>query len=353
MDNKKLRKLSVECLWDGLILNDDIYNDSGEVILIPKGEAVIISDLENMLRFYGEEGTVMIHENTYLKLIADGYMPVGASGEEIERQTGYQKLHREIGRFFYNSDIELWMSKEYMEVLSQEIADKLVKSDPVAILECMNLPRPMNEQLQRHSLNVAFLNGMQAMWLDMRPDRVKRFILAGLLHDIGKTVMLNNMARMHPVHSERLLKGQFDDEVRSAVRHHHERLDGKGYPDGIAGKEIGLCARVTAVSDVYDTMVAARGNKDSGMPFHILDMFYEGEVEGLDRKLVLGFIKKMHSTYKDKQVIMSNGGQGTIRYIPFNDAEHPIVQQGAKIRQTNDKWFCKAAFVSRICEQQE
>ncbi len=362
MDDMKLRKLSVDYLWDGLILSDDIYNNSGEIMLIPKGEAVIKSKLEKQLQFYGEAGSVMVHENTYLKIVADSYMPARMSGEEIEKQTGYQKLHQDIGNLFYNAKTEQWMDKESMEALSQEIADKLAELDPVTIFECMNLQRPVEEKLQRHSLNVAFLNGMQAKWMGMGRDRVKRFILAGLLHDIGKTLIpekiLNasrrltgdeiEMARMHTVYSERMLKEQFDDEVGRAVRHHHERLDGTGYPDGIAGQEISLSARVTAISDIYDAMISVRKEKSSGLPFNVLDMFYEGGAEGLDRKLVLGFIKKMHLAYMDKRVIMSNGRLGTIRYIPFNDAEHLVIQQGAEIKQANDKWFCEAVAVERI-----
>jgi len=42
---------------------------------------------------------------------------------------------------------------------------------------------------------------------------------------------------------------------------------------------------------------------------------------------------------------MSDGGRGVIRYIPFNDAEHPIIQQGTRIGQTNAEWFCKAMLV--------
>lgn len=362
MDAKKLKKLPIDYLWDGLILNGDIYNNSGEIMLLPKGEVVMKSKLEKLLRFYGEEESVMVQEDTYLEVISDEHIPVKISKEELEEQAGYQKLNQNIGLLFQHSNTGSWLHKEKMESLSQEIADKLTQLDPVTIFECINFQRPMSEQLQRHSLNVAFLNGIQAKWLGMGQDRVKNFIIAGLLHDVGKTVIPEEIltaprkltenemevVRMHPVYSDRLLMEQFDEEIRSAARHHHEKLDGKGYPDGIAGEAISLCARVTAISDIYDAMVSARSYKSSKLPLNVLDMFYEEAFGGLDRKLVMSFIKNMRLKYIGKQVLMSNERRGIIRYIPFNDAEHPVIQQGAEIRQTDDEWFCKTMLVENI-----
>ena len=193
----------------------------------------------------------------------------------------------------------------------------------------------------------------------MSPNRIEMFILAGLLHDVGKTMIpeeiLNaprrltedemEIMRMHPVYSDRLLKDKFDDEIRSAARHHHEKLNGAGYPDGITGDAIGLCERVTAISDIYDAMVSARSYKGSRMPLHILHMLYEEEFKGLDRGLVINFIKNMRLKYVGKQVVMTDGRRGIIQYIPFNDAEHPVIRQGTKIGQTNEEWFCKAMLV--------
>ena len=77
------------------------------------------------------------------------------------------------------------------------------------------------------------------------------------------------------------------------------------------------------------------------LPLDVFDMFYEEQFEGLDRKLVMNFLKNMRSEYINRQVIMSDGGRGTIRYIPINDADHPIIRQGDDIRQTDDEWYCK------------
>jgi putative nucleotidyltransferase with HDIG domain len=107
--------------------------------------------------------------------------------------------------------------------------------------------------------------------------------LAGLVHDIGKIGLppgllekpgpLNLDERRHmEQHSaigERILN-KVDDygEIAVVVRHHHERVDGHGYPDGLAGNEIPLLSRIIAVADAYNAMTSERPYRDP-MPSHI------------------------------------------------------------------------------------
>jgi putative two-component system response regulator len=97
--------------------------------------------------------------------------------------------------------------------------------------------------------------------------------LAGLVHDIGKIglppgllekmgpLTLDERRRMevHPSIGERILRNvEGYEEIAEAVRFHHERIDGQGYPDGLSAGEIPLLARVLAVADAYDAMTSDR-----------------------------------------------------------------------------------------------
>ncbi len=266
----------------------------------------------------GEEtasGEVMVCEDTYLDTLADEYESYETRQKIIEEQTGYEKMNQDISFLFHSLNKETGLNKEKMKMICQEIAYKLIELDPVAIFECISLPRPVNEELQSHSLNTAFLNGIQAKWLNMSLDQIERFILAGLLHNAEKMMI--------------------PEEV----------LNEAEYPDGVREEAIELCTKITAISDAYDSAVSAKNCKSTEKPLNILHMFYKEEFEGLDRVLVMNFIKNMRLTYTGRQAVMSNGRQGIIRYIPFNDAEHPVVQQGTRIEQTNEEWFCKAVLL--------
>ena len=66
------------------------------------------------------------------------------------------------------------------------------------------------------------------------------------------------LIRQHPGISAEIVRPLFDDELVAGVRHHHERFDGSGYPDGLAGEEIPLFARAMCVVDCYDAMSCER-----------------------------------------------------------------------------------------------
>ena len=106
------------------------------------------------------------------------------------------------------------------------------------------------------------------------PDQFARQIeLSALLHDIGMLALPDSIAlcagrlneqqleamRRHPLIGARILEGmEFLEMVTPQVRSHHERFDGKGYPDGLAGQSIPLAARIVAVADVFDAMTSRR-----------------------------------------------------------------------------------------------
>jgi HD-GYP domain-containing protein (c-di-GMP phosphodiesterase class II) len=112
--------------------------------------------------------------------------------------------------------------------------------------------------------------------MGLPPEEIEGIKVAARLHDIGKIgvgdrVLLKpenlteperETVRTHVLVSTQILEAlHFPWEVKPAVRYHHERLDGSGYPDGLMGDEIPLAARVLAVADVFTAMTAARSHR--------------------------------------------------------------------------------------------
>ena len=112
--------------------------------------------------------------------------------------------------------------------------------------------------------------------MSLSPEEIEGIKIAARLHDIGKIgvsdlILLKpdklsekerDLVKMHVLVSAHILEAlDFPWEVKPAVRFHHERLDGSGYPDGLIGEEIPLSARVLAVADVFTAMTAARSHR--------------------------------------------------------------------------------------------
>jgi putative nucleotidyltransferase with HDIG domain len=137
----------------------------------------------------------------------------------------------------------------------------------------------------RHSETVAGYAVAIAEQLRLPAADVERIRWAALLHDVGKlglpTSVLDKpleltsleweLVKRHPVESARIIEGVdlFRDQL-DGVRHHHERYDGHGYPDGLHGEEIPLDARIIAVADAFDAMTTNRAYR---LPVERLEAF--------------------------------------------------------------------------------
>jgi putative nucleotidyltransferase with HDIG domain len=124
-----------------------------------------------------------------------------------------------------------------------------------------------------HSMRVAYFSMVTARELGVEGEELREIEISALFHDIGKIgtpdEVLNKPSRLtedefqimkqHPVLSGEILAEYpvFEKVARNA-RHHHERVDGRGYPDGLKGEDIPLFARIILIADTFDAMTSTR-----------------------------------------------------------------------------------------------
>lgn len=137
------------------------------------------------------------------------------------------------------------------------------------------------------------------------PERERELLETGAkLHDIGKIgipeEILNKKGKLtdeeyeviksHPVISEQIIMPlEFLAEVRPIVRHHHERYDGGGYPDGLAGEDVPRAAAILSVVDAYDALVSDRPYRNGLPPARALQILDEGAGTQWDPELIREF----------------------------------------------------------------
>jgi HD-GYP domain-containing protein (c-di-GMP phosphodiesterase class II) len=131
-----------------------------------------------------------------------------------------------------------------------------------------------------HAERVAGQSRLLARRLELAPAEVRRVECAARVHDVGKIIVspeiLEKPGRLsvsehaevqrHSVFGARLVASLDDTGLTAIVRHHHERIDGSGYPDGLAGEAIPLGARIVAVADTFDALTSRRPYREAYSP---------------------------------------------------------------------------------------
>ncbi len=148
----------------------------------------------------------------------------------------------------------------------QELFNGLIHSFVNAMDAKSNWTKGHSERVTNYALSIAKEMGLN-------PRDIERLRIASLLHDIGKIgtydIILDKpeklseeetkLIKLHPVKGEEILRPitQLKD-ILPIIRHHHERMDGKGYPDGLEGEAIPFLSRIIAVADAFDSMTSDR-----------------------------------------------------------------------------------------------
>lgn len=155
-----------------------------------------------------------------------------------------------------------------------------------------------------HSQRMSNYGAAIAQAMNVSPAEVARVRLAGLLHDVGKIGVPDAILtkpgqlsadeaaviRQHPEIGERMLAGvPFLREILPAVRHHHERWDGSGYPDGLLGHAIPVDAAILAVADSFDAMTSTRTYRPALPYSEARRRVWEGSGTQFDPRVVVAF----------------------------------------------------------------
>ena len=243
--------------------------------------------------------------------VSAGAARPGATSFERERadaQRLYAQSKPVMQAMFHEARLGRAIDRQGLEDLVGEISASLQRN-ATALISVARL-KSADEYTYMHSVAVCALMMALARELGIdEPERVRELGLAGMLHDIGKAgiplEILNKpgkvsaaefeVMRSHPARGAQYLQdlGLRDEVVLDVCRHHHERIDGAGYPDRQAEPALSLPARMAAVCDVYDAITSDRPYKRGWDPAESMRRMAAWAGDHLDRRVFHAFVKSL------------------------------------------------------------
>ncbi|EDQ32429.1 putative domain HDIG [Hoeflea phototrophica DFL-43] len=184
------------------------------------------------------------------------------------------------------------------------VIEEITEADDAqfALMHEVSRLRTKDESTFQHSLSVGMLMGRLGDAVGLDKETVELLVLSGLLHDVGKLAIPSKILlkdgplspaerkviRTHPRRGHTILKtyDNIPDLALEICLHHHELLDGTGYPMQLSGSEISLLVRISTVCDVFDALTSSRVYKRGWATVDALNWLFERDSQ-FDRKLVL------------------------------------------------------------------
>lgn len=211
------------------------------------------------------------------------------------------------------------------------------------IADCLSRLREADQYTYIHSVNVGVYSMLLAQWMELPFREVFGSAQAGLLHDIGKSLVdrsvLNKAERLtyeefeeiklHTVYGFNLLRdyNSISYDVKKTVLMHHEREDGSGYPIHSQSQMINLYSKIVAITDVYDVMTSDRVYKKGASPFEAFRMFLTSGKNLFDNVIRNTFLDRLSVALIGTSARLPSGEYGRIAYIPPDDITNPVVME--------------------------
>ncbi|SOD16482.1 HD-GYP domain-containing protein [Nitrosomonas ureae] len=232
--------------------------------------------------------------------------------------------------------LEIEEAKSLVNEINQSM-----ERNPNALLTLIRL-KNVNEYTYMHSVAVCVLMVALGRHLGLSEVQIKQAGTAGLLHDIGKMMIPNEVLnkpgkltdeeftimKSHPVRGWEILKScyQVHETALDVCLHHHERIDGKGYPEKLSGDALTLFARMGAVCDVYDAISSDRCYKAAWSPAEAIRKMASWKDGHFDESIFQAFVKTVGIYPSGTLLKLQSGRLGVVIEQSTKKLTTPIVK---------------------------
>ncbi len=286
-DHQTLEKSGIPFLW---INTDKGLNVTTTVPAVPMQEVIV--DVHREPRALKAEELMELERESVEKEIERAYLLCEEAREAVSAMFGMSYF----GRVIDIADARIIVSKLFQSL----------ERNRNVILSIAVIKSEM-EYTYTRSITVCALMVALAFSLDLEKEQIEEAGMAGLLFDIGmmsvppeirfkKTPLTEAemlIVKQHPIEGYNLLKatGQFSEAVLDVCLHHHERLDGTGYPDQLVGDEILPFSRMAAICATYESLITDRPYRRAILSTKAIKVMFKSSVTQFDAAILEAFVK--------------------------------------------------------------
>lgn len=348
-------KIKTSLAAPGMVVARDIYS-SNDQLIVSAGTA-LTDRFITRLKFYSVSEIEIIKEDksavttkrstkkapSKAGIPSDGY---STHLETIKSTSDFQQFTKSFYSSFmtYKDHLNKAVRGETAldtEMMLNNISEIFAScQNPSSLFDMLMGIRNLDDVTYVHSMNVALICNLFAVWLKFSPEETRNLVLAGLLHDIGKMLIPKSIItkpsklteeeyakiKNHSLLGYNILKNQkLDSHICLAALQHHERSDGSGYPMGLSREQLDPYARIVAIADVYDALTAARVYRGPICPLEVIGIFQSEGLSKYDPQYLMIFLEGIMNSYMNHTVRLSNGETGRIVLMQRNSLSRPVV----------------------------
>jgi putative nucleotidyltransferase with HDIG domain len=320
-------------LAPGMVLDENIYN-SDKILLLASGCVLNEERIQSIKRLGYWDVRIKAGEN------GSGHNAPYAGPEFLHFRKCYRESKKEIINLVRHVSSGNTLNMEQASSIPRFILKEFgLHTDLFAYISMVT---GLDDHTYGHCINVSLICSILCRWLKLPADTSRNAIVAGLLHDIGKTsisqTILQKPGRLeksewaeikkHTIYGYQILAAaKAPDIVGKGVLCHHEREDGYGYPFGLIGPNIPITAKIVSIADMYDAMTTDRPYRDKICPFKIIGEFERNYLGSLDVRVLMAFLNRIAECYLGETVTLNDGRQGTVVFINSKNPSKPMIHQ--------------------------
>jgi HD-GYP domain-containing protein (c-di-GMP phosphodiesterase class II) len=344
--------IDTDTLRVGQVFSEPVYSE-GENLLVPALIPLLQRDID-FLYTWGIDDVLtegyLLSDEEVAELAKEpvkhvNLVDVELSISDVQKNSGpyrsYKSLIEKLDGVFVGIKSGVDIEMRVIDNISGQLLKDL-RDNPNNFIGFILGGEVTGHELAKSSVNTAILSALTAQELRLPHHKILNIVSGALLHDIGMIRLSKGITekkgglsdaefeqiKSHTIHSSKIVSKELfgNNEVNLIAMHHHERWDGKGYPDHLTGNAIDMGARIVSVADAFEAMVSKKSYRESIVGYQAVKNMLADNARRFDPAVIMAFTKIMGIYPIGSIIRLNDESVARVLSVNSNAPMRPIVE---------------------------